>query len=410
MGDQVSPMRGWTLLFAPSLLAVVIVGCVANVPEGGDDGHSPATVPLDSRRTTAADIAVGNLDASIESLRVRLARQPNNLEAHLALVERLLTRTAYLGSYDDFQEADDVSARALARYPDDARAIMQRAGYLGAVHRFVEARERLDEAQAAGAEASELERARLVVDLALGVAPASLLPRAHALVGESETFSRLTTLASVLGAAGHYEDADATYMRALARYRDVSPFALAWVSFTRGVMWGEAADRPDLALVLYRDAVQRLPQYVVANVHLSELEASAEAIERLERIPDSVGDPEPGGRLSQRLSESDPDRASELQARSAARYDTLLARHREAFLDHGAEFFAAGADPERGLALALENVELRNVPRAYLVAIGAALAADELDTACRLVEQSGPLQATHRVLQARARELENACR
>ena len=119
---------------------------------------------------------------------------------------------------------------------------------------------------------------------------------------------------------------------------------------------------------------------------------------------------EPAGRLSQRLTSSDPARAEALREQGAARYDELLSRHREAFLDHGAEFFAgAGGDPVRGLALALENVALRPVPRAYLVAIDAALAATDVATACRMVAESEPLQARHQVLANRASELERTC-
>jgi len=119
---------------------------------------------------------------------------------------------------------------------------------------------------------------------------------------------------------------------------------------------------------------------------------------------------EPAGRLSQRLTSSDPARAEALRQQGAARYDELLSLHREAFLDHGAEFFAgAGGDPARGLALALENVALRPVPRAYLVAIDAALAATDVATACRMVAESEPLQARHQVLANRASELERTC-
>jgi len=54
-------------------------------------------------------------------------------------------------------------------------------------------------------------------------------------------------------------------------YRDVSPFPIAYVAFQRGVMWAELANAPERALPLYREAVERLPGYVVANVHLAEL-------------------------------------------------------------------------------------------------------------------------------------------
>ncbi|MCA9578349.1 MAG: hypothetical protein R3B40_26860 [Polyangiales bacterium] len=383
---------------------------LAGCQHAGGPGREAPVVQLDTRRTTNPDVAVNNLHAAIDSLRARLALTPDDTTLSAALADQLLARAAYLGSYDDFREVDELTARAYAHSETTPSVIMQRAGYLSAVHRFVEASELIDLAERHGAEAGEVERARIVIGVATGTAPALLLPRAEALVAESDTYARLTVLGTVQAAGGHYDEADATYLRALERYRDVSPFALAWVSFTRGVMWGEAAGRPDIARVLYRDAVARLPQYVVANVHLSELEDSAAAIPRLEGIAYVAGDPEPAGRLAQRLEDSDPDRAADLRQRGTERYDELLARHREAFLDHGAEFFAGvGGDPQRALALALENVALRPVPRAYVVAIGAALEADALDTACALVAQSARWRGQHVVLEERAAELSRRC-
>jgi hypothetical protein len=43
----------------------------------------------------------------------------------------------------------------------------------------------------------------------------------------------------------------------------------------------------------------------------------------------------------------------------------LLARHRDAFADHAAEFWlTVGGDPERALRLALHNLSVRQTPRA----------------------------------------------
>ena len=53
------------------------------------------------------------------------------------------------------------------------------------------------------------------------------------------------------------------------------------------------------------------------------------------------------------------------RAKAEARYDELLARHRDAFADHAAEFWLTiGGDPERALGLARHNLSLRNTPRA----------------------------------------------
>ena len=204
-----------------------------------------------------------------------------------------------------------------------------------------------------------------------------------------------------------------SFVDALDAYRDVSPFPVARVQFLRGVMWAEMADRADLAVELYRDAVRRIPGYVVASVHLAELEAEngdlTTARELLEPLVTS-GDPEPAGLLAELVEAEDPERAAELAARARARYDDLLARHREAFLDHGAEFFVGpGGQPLRGQELALENLSLRTNARAYLVAIEASESAGDLAAVCSLAADAADLSDRHPVLQQTIESVASDC-
>lgn len=160
-------------------------------------------------------------------------------------------------------------------------------------------------------------------------------------------------------------------------------------------MWAEVADEPLRALALYRDAVRILPDYVVATVHLAELEhelgQTDNAIERLASISAWAEDPEPLGLLAELLSDEDPDQADALTVEAVERYDRLLAAHRLAFADHGSEFFSGiGADPDRALALALSNLANRNGERALLVALSAAQGTDDEALACQLAASAEP--------------------
>lgn len=385
-------------VWVPAVL--VTAGC--STASDPDPLPEPRTVELDDRRTTDPEVALGNFEAQIESLRNRLDIVPNDLTIRTTLVSRLLARTTFLGSYDDFAEVDALTADALD--PESADTLILRASYLRAIHHFEESLDLLDEAEALGVSEYELERARIATEVAIGTDPELLLPRAQALVDGFESFTHLATLATVLAELGRYIEADAAYLRALEVSPDVSPFNLASISFIRGVMWGEMADRPDLALVLYEDAVQRLPRYVVANTHLSELEDDAAAIARLRAFADQAdaADPEPAGRLAQRL---DPEEAEAYWTAGAARYEVLLTRHRAAFLDHGSEFYVGRGDVELGLELALENLANRRTPRAYVVAINAAIEADP-EVACDLADESTDLQMRHTVLANLAEELD----
>lgn len=389
------------------LLSSLLIACGSTAgvgfPQAGKQGSpKPSDLEIDARRATPSETAVRNFESGIEGTRRVLATRPDDQALRARLVETLLARTVFFGTFDDFDEVDRLTTLGDSPSADDH---MQRASFLSSVHRFEEASAQLDLAAAGGAPAHVIERMRLVIELALGRSPTDLLPRAEALAEASPAYGQRTLLASVLAAAGRYDDADAMYELAMREHRDVSPFPLAWVAFTRGVMWGEAADRPDLARPLYEEAVRRLPQYVVANVHLSELEEDEGAIARLERFVET-GDPEPAARLSERV---EGERKETLLARSRARYEELLSKHHHAFLDHGAEFYMIAGEPARALELAQENVAIRKNGRAYVVAIDAAREAGQTDTLCGLAREAEPLRSRHRVLDALLREVADAC-
>lgn len=367
------------------------------------ESPEPKTVPIGFEgRTTDGAIALINLNSEVETFERLQQATPN--EIFLASwVSALLQRSAFTGSYDDFLTADAITEADVTANPDAAAAHLTRAAVLSAVHEFRAALDELDVAERLGASPSPVERARLIIEVSLGMSSPTLETRAMQLVTTNPSFQNRNTLATVLASLGKFEQADSTYREALASERDLSVFSVAWSMFVRGVMWAEMANRPDLARPLYEEAVRRLPGYVVANVHLSEQEAEAGqpelAIARLERLVGVTGDPEPAGALAELIVNSEPARASELAEQGAARYHTLLARHRPAFLDHGSEFFAGpGNDPAMALVLALENLERRPNARAFQVAIEAALAAEDLETACSLAERARPLTAQNPTL------------
>jgi len=254
---------------------------------------------------------------------------------------------------------------------------------------------------------------RSTLALALGKDLTTVLATRAAAATANPSFETFAGLAAAEGAVGLFDDADASYQRALDAYRDVSPLPVAWTLFQRGMMWAESAARPDRAVPLYREAIARLPGYVVANVHLSELEAEAgdreSAIRRLTPLADTVDDPEPAAVLAKLLAGSNPAEAKRLAAKARRGYETLLAKHRNAFLDHAAEFFAdAGKDPRRALALAEENLELRPTDRAYSLAIRVARAAHAEKRACALAREAGDARASA-VLAALRRDVLPSC-
>ena len=137
------------------------------------------------------------------------------------------------------------------------------------------------------------------------------------------------------------------------------------------MLWGELVPvpDPDLAALWYRRAIAYLPGYVKARVHLAEIYASQDQpgdAETLLRPVLSSGDPEVRWRLADVLiAQQGSKRPRHSSTPRALASIELLGRHRLAFADHAAEFYAgSGDDCRRALELARANVANRPTRRA----------------------------------------------
>ncbi|MGF1467107.1 MAG: tetratricopeptide repeat protein [Sandaracinaceae bacterium] len=382
-------MTSPTLLarLAPTVALLAALACEGGQPPRWD--VEPVDLAFDAR-TTPGDVARANLDAQVTALGAAVDRHAYD-GYRASLVPLLLQRAQVAGDVGDVTRASETASTVA----DPALRGRLIASTLGALHRFDEAVDTLADPDA---EAGDTYR------LARGDDPAPIVEARTAGAEADPTFDRLVDLAIALTEAGRYDEADQAYRDALGTLRDVSPFPVAFVQFQRGVMWAERAGRPGRALALYREAVARLPSYVVANVHLAELEVelgqAEQAIDRLRPLAEGP-DPEPAAFLAELLAGT-PEAARHL-ARATARYETLLSEQRLAYAAHGAEFFLGpGADAERALELALDNLANRSTDGAYELAIEAAEVNGEQALACRLaLEVADPRTAGLRDMVAR---------
>lgn len=356
--------------------------------------------------TTSGAVAVAGLQAQIVGLEQALARRPTNASLRGQLLDKYLMRAQFLGQVSDFDRGAALLSTADAR-PQD---LEQQSRLDSSVHLFSRAEALLDRAQRL--DGVSRGRARETITLALGRDLPALLQTRQARADAYPSFSHLGDLANALAAVGRYDDADRAFERALRIYRDVSPFAVAWIAFQRGMMWSEMAGAPERGRAFYEEAVSRLPGYVHAQVHLAEIEFAAgerpAAVKRLRAIAAATEDPELLGRLAEFTQSVDPTGARALAETATLRYRELLTRHREAFLDHVAEFLmGAGHDPALALHMAKENLAMRQTDRAYKLVIEAALAAGARDAACQFSAEAGagrPSVPLHRVQGAIAME------
>jgi len=335
-------------------------------------------------------LAVRNFNSQVDAATRQVQANPRNLPARQHLVGLLLSRTQYLGTWDDFDTAFALVDEAIALGLNPAKTAKMHATVLSAVHRFDEALVELDRAESLGAK--HLAAARETISLARGESPNSVIAERRSVASATPSYKSETKLAAALTMGHLFDESDKAYQAALSEYRDVSPFPIAWVAFQRGKMWSEMAGDTERAMGLYQDAVATLPQYVVGNVHLAELEAKKGdvrgAIQRLERIVDTTVDPEPASRLAQFLADRDPERSRNYAARADVGYQKLIAKYPLAFADHAAEFYlGSGHDADKAWKLAMLNLENRKTPRAYHLAAVSALAANAPAKACEIANE-----------------------
>jgi tetratricopeptide (TPR) repeat protein len=347
---------------------------------------------LDYPLVTDGDIAVINLASARQQSWSRFGQDPQRPGIAQYIVEQEQLTAQYVGdlrALDRLEtlvhQLDRVSAGAM-------RTALIHAQVAAMAHRFAEARDHLTNAESRGATPEDVTRLRLSIDQACGTRLESVLEVRQRMAAESGRLEDLVPLGSLLADLGNFDEADRIYDRALREYTDVSPFAAAWVCFQRGVLWGELVPEPESsrAAVWYRKAIEYLPCYVKARVHLSEIQLQSGSFADAESLLVPVissGDPEVSWRLADVLLAM--DRFADAEARMQVAqlgFEELLSKHLLAFADHGAEFYSgSGNDVRRAYELAAINLANRPTLRAFEQAYEAAVGAAETRAASELL-------------------------
>lgn len=335
---------------------------------------SIAAAAAHRQTTTAGVVAIANLDHQLAQTSEPAAR-----------IEFLLTRSRFLGDYEALEEAV-VLAESL---PADAEGLLSKARCRAAAHRFEEALDALRMAHRMGASEGQIAGQRASILVATGRA-AEALPQLEADAVSRPGFASHSALANAYAELGHYQEADREYRAALDDLRTSSPFAYAWIHFARGLMWSEQAGDKGRGETEYAQALAYLPQFVVANIHKAELELGrgelGSAANRIMPIAGNGVEPEALALLGE-IRRNVGDKAGAIRAFEMAdqRYRVLLEREPLAFADHAAEFYKGpGKSPEQAWSWAKRNLANRATPRAFAIAIQAAVASGR--DACGLVK------------------------
>lgn len=344
----------------------------------------PPDLAMELAPVTDGAIAAINLESARLQSWSRFWRAPERPGVAEAIVEQEVLTAQFRGDPGALDRLVTLVEQLVRANPEAAQTSLVAAQVACATHRFVEARKNLAQATARGAPSDAIERVSLSLDQATGVDLDRLLVARRKRAAQPGRWEELVPLGALLADVGEFDEAERTYRRALRDYRDASPFALAWVCFELGALWGERVPVPraGLAARWYRTAIDILPCYVKARVHLAEILVDGGEIqdaENLLRPATASGDPEVYWRLAE-VAEATGKAAGAETWMEAARsgFESLLARHPLAFADHAAEFYLArGADPARAFELARLNLANRPTARAVELALKASRAAGE---------------------------------
>jgi tetratricopeptide (TPR) repeat protein len=310
---------------------------------------------------------MANLQAQIDGLLARrhgprsghAAAAPPAVAEQALLIDLLILRGQVLGRIADYERAAELAEVLVRDAPDDDAAWLARARTGATFHRFAEALADLDAAERRGSDRATLDAERAAILQAVACYAEALVLRRNAAKRQPD-FTTLGALAVLQAERGKVAQAERLFTEARRRYRGVSPFPVAELDFRRGLMWLGERDLP-AARAWFDAAVGRVPAYAPALGHRAEVDAALGArnasIDRLRPLALSSDDPEYAASLASVLSDAGhPHEAEQWRISAAARYDELVLRHPEAFVDHAAAFWlTVGGDRPKGLQLALRN-------------------------------------------------------
>jgi hypothetical protein len=347
----------------------------------------------DTPRATSGVIAVINLASARERSWERFWHAPERPGIAEYLLEQEHLTVQFLGDLDGLDRGDLLAGHLAYFDPDSPRTHLIRAKVAAMAHCFADARASIAQAKARGAPPDATERQVLSIDQACGTALDRVLA-ARRRIAASGKLDDLVPLGALLADLREFDAADGVYHDALRGYNDVSPFALALVCFQIGVLWGELVPERHAARAAawYQRAIDYLPGYVKARVHLAELHLGAGRPEGAMAVLTPVrpsNDPEVDWRLADVADALDDPAAAAHREAARAGFERLLAKHQLAFTDHAAEFYAgSGDDLARALDLACINVSNRPTLRAFEQACAIAREAGDTPAAARLQAQA----------------------
>jgi tetratricopeptide (TPR) repeat protein len=337
---------------------------------------------------TDGAIAANNLESARQRSWSQLWCDPLREGTAEYIVEQEQLTAQFIGDLAALDRLDSLVRHLDRVAAESPRSALIHAQVASMAHRFAEAKRYLDRIADCGELSDAANRLSLGIDQACGTDLEGVLKARRWMAKKSGQLEDRVPLAALHADLREFDEADSIYQQALREYRDTSPFAVAWVCFQLGVLWGELVTEAQStrAAYWYRKAIEYLPCYVKARVHLAELYLGYGRIKDAEAllvVAIQSGDPEVHWRLADVLAKMGRYAEAKVQIQTArSGFEALLENHLLAFADHGAEFYSgSGNDARRAFELANVNLVNRPTLRAFEQAHATAIAADEMQTA-----------------------------
>lgn len=340
---------------------------------------------LDEIQTTSGDIYLGNLDARIDAL-VTANRRTPRADLQVSEAGALYHRYRIRGTLADAESALTLLDAALAQTPRNTEALALRATVLAGFHRFTAAVADLDAVASANpAKATSLADAHREISLATGRYD-RLREDFSRSTDPDAGFYELAFRGNLLLQSGDLSGASTQFKRAQGLFTDSSPMPLAWLHVQQGIALLRHGRHAEAA-VFFKAAHDRLPGFTLATEHLAETQARlrnfAVARELYARVIADTGSPEFIGALAGLERDAGNQAlAATLDERAGEGWSRWVAKYPAAFAQHAIGFYLDRDEPARALALARENIKLRQDVGSYILLALAADSAGSSDEAC----------------------------
>ncbi len=329
-------------------------------------------------KTTSSEIAIGNLNSQIDSLEKLMNSKSSTIHKN-KYTDLLLTKMQFFNNFDDLQKVKnlvDITSK-------NVEQIQVNMKYFVFIHDY----------NLASRELAKIDRkkypriyteAERKISLGRGVAKLKDFSQ--------KSFTNSIRLANKLANEGKFKLAEEKLLETLYNVESTSPFPVSYLYFNLGLLFGEKNQNLVKAKMYYKKAIELIPEYSSATVHLTEIYISEGQFEKSLKMLKALEknrDPEVFSTLSEIYLELGKNELS-LQYKNLAhnRYQELLKLYPYAFYDHASEFYMSiGNNKVLAQNFALKNLSNRKGQRAYALALSASAQLNTRKDLCRLVKE-----------------------